>query len=56
VISGIDSALEVMGRREGINLLCIAGDGATADIGLASLSGAVERNHNFIYICYDNES
>lgn len=56
VASGIDSALELMNKREKINLLVIAGDGATADIGLSSLSGAVERGHNFIYICYDNES
>jgi pyruvate ferredoxin oxidoreductase beta subunit len=56
VISGIDSALKVMGKREGINLLVAAGDGGTADIGIASLSGAIERNQNFIYICFDNES
>jgi len=56
VISGIDSAYRVMGKREGINLLVVAGDGGTADIGLASLSGAIERNQDFIYICFDNES
>jgi pyruvate ferredoxin oxidoreductase beta subunit len=56
VISGIDDALKAMGRREGVNLLVVAGDGGTADIGLASLSGAVERNQDFIYICFDNES
>jgi pyruvate ferredoxin oxidoreductase beta subunit len=56
VVSGIDAALRVQGRREGINLLVTAGDGGTADIGLASLSGAIERNHDFIYVCFDNES
>ncbi len=56
VISGIDDALKVTGKREGMNLLVIAGDGATADIGLASLSGAIERNQDFIYVCLDNES
>jgi pyruvate ferredoxin oxidoreductase beta subunit len=56
VISGIDAALKIMGKRKGLNLLCFAGDGATADIGLSSLSGAIERGHRFIYICYDNES
>ncbi|MHC4548604.1 MAG: thiamine pyrophosphate-dependent enzyme [Planctomycetota bacterium] len=55
VASGIDAALAVMGRREGLNLLVTAGDGGTADIGLASLSGAIERNQDFIYICFDNE-
>jgi pyruvate ferredoxin oxidoreductase beta subunit len=56
VISGIDDGLKALGRREGVNLLVVAGDGGTADIGLSSLSGAIERNQDFIYICYDNES
>jgi pyruvate ferredoxin oxidoreductase beta subunit len=56
VISGIDDALRVQGKREGMNLLVVAGDGGTADIGLSSLSGAIERNQDFIYICFDNES
>ena len=54
--SGIDAALAVMGKREGVNLLVAAGDGGTADIGLAALSGAIERNQDFIYLCLDNES
>ena len=33
-----------------------AGDGATLDIGLQSLSGMVERNENVVYVCYDNEA
>jgi pyruvate ferredoxin oxidoreductase beta subunit len=56
VISGIDDALKVMGKREGVHLLVVAGDGGTADIGLSSLSGAIERNQDFIYVCFDNES
>ncbi len=56
VAGGIDAALEVMGKSDGVNVLIYSGDGATADIGLQALSGAVERGHNFIYICYDNES
>jgi len=56
VASGIDVGLEVMGKREGVNVLVFSGDGGTADIGLQALSGAVERGHNFVYICYDNES
>lgn len=56
VASGVDAALRVMGRREGVNLLVAAGDGGTADIGLSSLSGALERNQDLIYICFDNES
>lgn len=56
VASGIDAALRVMGKREGVNVLVYAGDGATADIGLGSLSGAIERGQRIIYVCYDNES
>jgi len=56
VISGIDDGLRAMGKREGTNLLVVAGDGGTADIGLAALSGAIERNQDFIYVCFDNES
>ncbi|MBT3218546.1 MAG: hypothetical protein HN348_05595 [Proteobacteria bacterium] len=56
VISGVDDALKAMGKREGVNLLVVAGDGGTADIGLSSLSGAIERNQDFIYVCFDNES
>ena len=55
LISGIDGALDAMGKREGVNLLVVAGDGATADIGLSSLSSAIERNQDFIYVCFDNE-
>ncbi len=39
-----------------MNVLCVAGDGGTADIGLGSLSGALERGHDFIYMCNDNEA
>jgi len=56
VISGIDAALTQMGKRQDVNLLVVAGDGGTADIGLASLSGAIERNQDFVYVCFDNES
>ena len=35
--------------------MAIAGDGGTADIGLQALSGAAERGHRFLYVCYDNE-
>ena len=55
VISGIDAALSQAGTRKGVNLLVVAGDGGTADIGLAALSGAIERGQDFIYVCFDNE-
>ncbi|MCK5291563.1 MAG: pyruvate synthase subunit beta [Thermoplasmata archaeon] len=56
VMSGVEQALDIMGKRGDTNLLVVVGDGGTADIGMGSLSGAVERGHDFIYLCYDNES
>jgi pyruvate ferredoxin oxidoreductase beta subunit len=53
--TGIAAGLEMKGK-EGINVVCWAGDGGTADIGIQALSGAAERNENFIYVCYDNEA
>ena len=38
-----------------ITVVCFTGDGCAADVGFQPLSGAAERNENFIYICYDNE-
>jgi len=61
VASGIESALKIMmkkGRiaRQDIKVVAMAGDGGTSDIGLQALSGAMERGHNFTYICFDNEA
>ena len=39
-----------------ITVVAFAGDGGTADIGLQSLSGALERGHDFVYVCLDNEA
>jgi pyruvate ferredoxin oxidoreductase beta subunit len=59
-ISGIGAALRYMKKtkdlNEDINLAVFAGDGGTADIGFASLSGAAERNEDIIYVCLDNEA
>lgn len=38
-----------------ITVVCFTGDGCAADVGFQPLSGAAERNENFIYVCYDNE-
>jgi 2-oxoisovalerate ferredoxin oxidoreductase beta subunit len=54
-ISGIRAALDAKGMED-INVVGWAGDGGTVDIGIQALSGAVERGHNIIYICYDNEA
>ena len=61
VASGIEAGLKVMtrkGRRpeKDVNVVAIAGDGGTSDIGLQALSGALERRHNFTYLCFDNEA
>jgi pyruvate ferredoxin oxidoreductase beta subunit len=55
LISGIDAGLRAQHKREGVNLFGYCGDGGTVDIGLQALSGAVDRGHRFLYICYDNE-
>ncbi len=60
VASGIESALKAMKRKgadlpENTKVVAIAGDGGTSDIGLQALSGALERGHDFTYICFDNE-
>jgi len=54
-ISGIAAALEMRGV-ENVNVVGFAGDGGTADIGIQSLSAAVERGEPIIYCCYDNEA
>jgi pyruvate ferredoxin oxidoreductase beta subunit len=52
--SGVEMALKR--RDEETNVIVLAGDGGTTDIGLASMSGAIERRHNFLYVLYDNEA
>ena len=61
VASGIESALKVLMRKgripqKKIVTLAMGGDGGTADIGFQALSGALERGHNFLYVCTDNEA
>ncbi|HOX24910.1 MAG TPA: thiamine pyrophosphate-dependent enzyme [Candidatus Krumholzibacteria bacterium] len=43
-------------KAERMNFIAFGGDGGTYDIGLQSLSGAMERGHNLLYVCYDNEA
>ncbi len=58
-ISGAETAYRVLKKKgkikDEIKFIAFAGDGGTYDIGLQSLSGALERGHNFVYVCYDNE-
>lgn len=53
--SGVRAALDAMGNDH-TTVLAFAGDGATVDIGLQSMSGAFERGDRIMYICYDNEA
>lgn len=52
--SGVQMAVER--QDEDTNVIVLAGDGGTSDIGLASLSGVLERGHDILYILYDNEA
>lgn len=52
--SGMVSAFEKAGKKT--RVIVYAGDGGTVDIGLQALSGALERETDFLYICYDNEA
>ncbi|MEM4717953.1 MAG: 3-methyl-2-oxobutanoate dehydrogenase subunit beta [Desulfurococcaceae archaeon] len=55
VASGVSQAIRSRGIRD-VHVIAWAGDGGTADIGMASVSGAAERNDDIIYIMYDNEA
>lgn len=59
-ISGVETAYRALKKKgkidKKINFIAIGGDGGTYDIGLQALSGAMERGHNMLYICYDNEA
>ncbi len=56
VAAGIEAALRAQGKIGEVNVLSQGGDGATADIGFGPLSGAWERGHDVLYVCYDNEA
>jgi len=53
--SGIVAALKALNKPD-ITVLALTGDGGTYDMGIQSLSGAAERNTDFIFACYDNEA
>lgn len=64
VASGAETAYKSFKKRgkegymdyDDVNFVAMAGDGATFDIGIRSLSGMLERGHDVLYICYDNEA
>jgi len=59
VASGIESGFKALARRGEAKehpIIVFGGDGGTYDIGIQALSGAIERGHRFLYVCYDNEA
>ncbi len=57
-ISGVETAYKALRKKgkigEEYKFITFGGDGGTYDIGFQSLSGALERGHDFVYVCYDN--
>ncbi len=58
--SGVETAYRALKKRgkvkDTFKFITFGGDGGTYDIGLQSLSGAMERGHDMVYVCYDNEA
>lgn len=59
-ISGVETMYKVLKKKgkidKNVKFVAIGGDGGTYDIGFQALSGAMERRHNILYICYNNEA
>lgn len=57
-ISGVEAAYNALKKRgkvkDNYKFITFGGDGGTYDIGFQSLSGAMERGHDMVYVCYDN--
>lgn len=57
-LSGVETAYYALKKKgkikDNYKFITFGGDGGTYDIGLQSLSGAMERNHDLVYVCYDN--
>jgi len=57
--SGVEAAIKTLAKKygkKGYKVVVFGGDGGTFDIGFQSLSGMLERGHDIMYICYDNEA
>ncbi len=54
VAAGMEAALKAQGKST--KVLAFGGDGGTFDIGFQALSGMLERGHNVLYVCFDNEA
>ena len=59
-MSGVEAAYKVLKKKgkidDNFKFIAFGGDGGTYDIGIQSLSGAMERGHDMVYVCYDNEA
>ncbi|MGN0903258.1 MAG: thiamine pyrophosphate-dependent enzyme [Succinivibrio sp.] len=55
MMTGVQAGLKALGKKD-FTVVGFAGDGGTADIGIQALSGAIDRNDDVLYICYDNEA
>ncbi|MBN3032504.1 MAG: pyruvate ferredoxin oxidoreductase [Candidatus Saganbacteria bacterium] len=59
-LSGVEAAYSAFKKKgkisQHVNFIAFGGDGGTYDIGLQSLSGALERGHDLLYVCYNNEA
>ncbi|MCX6811829.1 MAG: thiamine pyrophosphate-dependent enzyme [Candidatus Berkelbacteria bacterium] len=58
--AGVETAYKALKKKgkikDNIKFIVFSGDGGTYDIGLQALSGMLERGHNILYICYNNEA
>jgi pyruvate ferredoxin oxidoreductase beta subunit len=58
---GVRDALDILissgriDKQEDLQVVVLTGDGSASGMGLSSTSGAIDRNLDFIYLCYDNE-
>jgi len=59
-VAGAEACYKALKRKgkmkESYKFIAFGGDGGTYDIGFQSLSGAMERGHDMVYVCYDNEA
>ena len=59
-ISGAEAAYRALKKKgvvkEDMDFIAFGGDGGTYDIGIQALSGAMERGHRMLYVCYNNEA
>lgn len=57
---GVEACYNALKRKgkiqDNFKFITFGGDGGTYDIGFQSLSGAMERGHDMVYVCYDNEA